>query len=365
MDFIDLKTQYKKYKGEIDKKIQENIDNATFINGKDKKLLEEKLAAYVGVKHAIGCGSGTDALLIPLMAYGVKAGDEIITTPFTFIATAEVISFIGAKPVFIDIDEKNYNIDINQIEKKITGRTKGIIPVSLYGQVPDMDKINAIAKKHNLFVIEDACQSFGSIYNGKKSCGLTDVGATSFFPSKPLGCYGDGGMIFTSDDALAAKMRSLVDHGQTERYIHKYIGYNFRLDTIQAAVLLAKFAHFEEEADVRFSIGRKYAELLKGSKAAAPHIEPFTTRSVFAQYSVRVKNRAAVIEHLGKAGIPTAIHYPIPIHMQEAYSYLGYKKGDFPAAEKIAGEIMSIPMHPFLTPDQQKIITDSIKEIAE
>ncbi|OHD75923.1 MAG: hypothetical protein A2355_05770 [Spirochaetes bacterium RIFOXYB1_FULL_32_8] len=227
-----------------------------------------------------------------------------------------------------------------------------------------MDEINTIAKKHNLFVIEDACQSFGAIYKGKKSCNLSDIGATSFFPSKPLGCYGDGGMIFTNDEKMHQIMRSLSAHGQTERYIHKYIGLNFRLDTLQCAVLLSKFSHFEQEAAKRFSIGKRYNELLKGSPVKTPVIESYTDRNIFAQYSIRVKNRDEVIKNLNSNGIPTAIHYPIPIHLQEAYSYLGYKKGDFPVSEKVAQEIMSIPMHPFLKDEEMKLITDKIKETA-
>lgn len=364
MDFIDLKSQYKLYKKEIDAKIQANLDNASFILGKDVQLLEEKLAAYTGTGYAIGTASGTDSLIVPLLAYGVKPGDEIITTPFTFIATAEVISFIGAKPVFTDIDPVNYNIDIGQIEKKITAKTKGIMPVSLYGQTPDMDKINAIAKKHNLFVIEDAAQSFGAIYKGKKSCGLSDVGSTSFFPSKPLGCYGDGGMIFTSDKELADKMRAISRHGEIARYTHKYIGFNFRLDTIQAAVLLAKFDHFEDEADRRHAIGRKYSELLAGRNCVTPVVEKYTDRCVYAQYSIRVKNRDEVIKHLNANGIPTAVHYPVPVHLQEAYRYLGYNEGDFPVSEKTAREIMSLPMHPFLEEENLKFIADKVGEIA-
>ncbi len=362
MRFIDLKTQYQLAKGEIDRKIQENIENTSFIMGKDVKELEEKLASYVGAKHAIAAGSGTDALLAPLLAYNVEAEDEIITSPFTFIATAEVISFIKAKPVFVDIDEKNYNLDISQIEKKITKKTKGIIPVSLYGQAPDMDEINKIAKKHGLFVIEDAAQSFGAVYKGRKSCALSDVGAASFYPSKPLGCYGDGGMIFTDDDELAEKMRCIANHGQSKTYVHKYIGLNMRLDTIQAGILLAKFPRFEEEAQARFRIGKRYSELLKDLPVITPYMESYTDRSVFAQYSIRVKNRAKVIEHLKANQIPTAIHYAVPVHLQEAYSYLGYSKGDFPAAEKAAQEIMSLPMHPFLKEEEQRLVADKIKE---
>lgn len=361
MEFIDLKAQYKLYKEEIDYKIFENIKNTTFINGKDVSNLENKLAGYVGVKHAVGCASGTDALLLPLLAYGIKEGDEIITTPFTFAATAEVICFCKAKPVFVDIDEKTYNIDVSQIEKKITPRTKGIIPVSLYGQTADMDKINSIAKKNNVFVMEDAAQSFGAIYKGKKSCGLSDVAATSFFPSKPLGCYGDGGMVFTDDQELADKMKSIANHGQAGRYNHKYMGLNFRLDTIQAGIMLAKFNYFEKEADSRNQIGLKYNSMLKNIKGIiTPFIAEYTDRSVFAQYSIRVNNRENVIAYLTSKGIPTAVHYPKPIHLQDAYKFLGYKNGDFPISEKVSNEIMSIPMHPFLTDQDMAFIVESI-----
>lgn len=362
MDFIDLKKQYQKYSLAIDKGIKDNILSASFILGKDVGTLERQLADYVGVKYAVGCASGTDALLIALMAYDIKPGDEIITTPFTFVATTEMISFVGAKPVFIDINEANYNLDIDQIESRITNKTKGIIPVSLYGQVPDMDRIIHIAQKHNLFVIEDAAQSFGAIYKGKKSCGLSDIGVTSFFPSKPLGCYGDGGMIFTDKIDLAEKIRSMANHGQAQRYQHKYIGVNSRLDTIQASVLLAKFEHFDEEASRRFQIGQRYSELLAGSTAIVPYIENYTERSVFAQYSIRVKNRESIINYLKDKGIPTAVHYPIPIHLQDAYRYLNYQEGSFPVTENIAKEILSLPMHPFLTNDEMAFVIKSLRE---
>ena len=362
MDFIDLKAQYKLYKEEIDSKIKANIDNATFINGKDVTELENKLAEYVGAKYAIGCASGTDALLMALLAYDVKQGDEIITTPFTFAATAEVICFCGAKPVFVDIDERTYNIDVNQIEKKITPRTKGIMPVSLYGQAADMDKINEIAKKHNLFVIEDACQSFGAVYKGKKSCALSDVGVTSFFPSKPLGCYGDGGMAFTNNKELADKMRSIGNHGQQGRYNHTILGLNFRLDTIQAGIMLAKFNHFDKECNDRHRIGAKYSEMLSGNNVVTPYIATETTRCVYAQYSIRVKNRDKVVAHLASKNIPSAVHYPVPMHMQPGYKYLEYKKGDFPISEKVADEILSLPMHPFIKEEDIKAVVQAIKE---
>lgn len=364
MDFIDLKTQYQKYKDAIWQRLAKNMENASFILGSDVAELEKTLAGYVGMKHAIGVASGTDALWIPLLAYGVGPGDEVITTPFTFVATIEVIALVGAKPVFVDIDPNTYLIDINQIEKAITPRTKGIIPVSLYGQTPDMDALCEIARKHGLWVMEDAAQSFGALYKDRKSCGLSDVAATSFFPSKPLGCYGDGGMIFTNDDELAAKMRSLANHGQVVRYQHKYVGMNARLDTLQAAVLLAKWPHFEDEANARHRIGLRYTELLR-DVVQTPVLEPNTKRSVFAQYTIRVKNRDKVIEKLREAGIPTAVHYPIPLHLQEAYTYLGYKKGDFPMAEKAAEEVVSLPMHPFLSEEDQDTIVKMVKQAVQ
>ncbi|OHD55332.1 MAG: aminotransferase DegT [Spirochaetes bacterium GWF1_49_6] len=360
MNFIDLKRQYQEYKTEIDKRIADVIDNTRFIMGKELKDLEAELAAYAGAKHGIGVASGTDALLVPLAAYGVGPGDEVITTPFTFIATVEVISFLGATPVFVDIDSDDYNIDISKIESKITKKTKGIIPVSLYGQTPDLDKISAIGKKHGIFVLEDGAQSFGAVYKGRKSCGLTDVAGTSFYPSKPLGCYGDGGMIFTSDDALAEKMRMIMNHGSSQNYVHKYVGINARMDTLQAAVLLVKFAHFEKECDTRMRLGSRYTELLSGGKVITPKVSSTTDRHVYAQYSIRVKNRDALKEALAKESIPTAVHYPKPIHLQEAYQSLGHKTGDFPVSEQVSNEIISLPMHPFLTDGEQKLVAEKI-----
>ncbi len=362
MQFIDLQAQYRKYQKDIDKNIREVLDSSRYILGPHIGELESKLAAYVGVKHGIACASGTDALLLGLMAKGVGAGDEIITTPFTFIATVEVISFLGATPVFVDIDPVTYQIDSAKIEKAISNKTKGIIPVSLYGQCADMDAINKIAENNGLFVMEDGAQSFGAKYKGRLSCGLSEIAATSFFPSKPLGCYGDGGMVFTDDDELALKMRQFSNHGQSERYVHARVGLNARLDAIQAAVLLAKWPYFEDEAKNRYQIGKKYNELFAGSNVVTPHIAEYTNRHVFAQYSVRVKNRAYVMETIQSADIPLAVHYPIPIHLQEAYGYLGYKKGDFPVSELTASEIMSLPMHPFLKDEDQQKIVETVKK---
>ncbi|WP_331774307.1 DegT/DnrJ/EryC1/StrS family aminotransferase [Sulfurospirillum sp. 1612] len=359
--FIDLKTQYETHKAEINQAVLDVLDSTQFILGPNVTKLEENLATFTGSKHAIACSSGTDALLLALMALDIKAGDEVITTPFTFISTAEVVSLVGATPVFVDIDETTYTLDPKLIEAKITKNTKAIMPVSLFGQCADMDAINAIAKKHNIPVVEDGCQSFGATYKGKKSCNLSEIGCTSFFPSKPLGCYGDGGAIFTNDDALAHKLRTLANHGQEERYKHKYIGTNGRLDAIQAAILNVKMKYFQKEIELREKIGARYGEMLQDSHVITPKIMDDRT-SVFAQYSIRAQDRAALVMALNKAEIPTAVHYPIALHEQEAYAYLGYKHGDFPVSERVASEIMSLPMSPFLTQEQQDFIVQNIKE---
>ncbi len=362
INFIDLQAQYQAYKDEIDKEVLEVMSSAQFIGGDKLAKLENDLADYIGSGHAIGCSSGTDALLLSLMALDIGEGDEVITTPFTFIATAEVIALLGAKPVFVDIDEESYNIDPTLIEKVITSRTKAIMPVSLYGQCADMDAINNIASKQNIPVIEDACQSFGATYKGRRSCNLSTIGCTSFFPSKPLGAYGDGGAIFVSDDALASRIRMLLNHGQNERYRHKYIGINGRLDAIQAAILNVKLSYFDEEVEKREAIGSRYSSYLADSDLITPKIAEYNT-TVYAQYSIRVRDRETFIEHLNSKGIPTAVHYPMPLHLQEAFSYLGYKEGDFPISEKISKEIVSLPMSPFLTKKQQDFVIDTIREI--
>ena len=362
IEFMNLKAEYAAYKEEFDVAIQEVCANASFIMGPQVKELEAKLAEYVGSKAAVTCGSGTDALMISLMALGVGRGDEVITTPFTFIATAEVISLLGATPVFVDIDEESYNIDPKLIEAKITPKTKVIIPVSLYGQPADMDEINAIAAKHGIAVIEDACQSFGAVYKGRKSCNLSTIGCTSFFPSKPLGCYGDGGAVFTNDEALAAKIASLRVHGQTARYFHQYIGVNGRLDSVQAAVLNVKMKYLDEALEKRIAAAKFYCENLAGVEGIVlPKVKNDRT-SVVAQFSIRVKEREKFIEHLKNAGIPTAIHYPKPLHLQAAYENLGYKAGDFPVAEKVSKEIVSLPISPFITTEEQNYIVENIKK---
>lgn len=361
INFIDLQDQYRQYEAEIDSAIKNVCSEARFIMGPQIKVLEQKLEDFTESPNAITCSSGTDALLLALMACDVGHGDEVITTPFTFIATAEVISFLGAKPVFVDIDEVTYNIDSQKIEEKINKNTKAVIPVGLYGQPADMDEINDLAEKYKIFVIEDACQSFGSEYKGKKSCNLSKLACTSFFPSKPLGCYGDGGAVFTDDNEMSEKIKSLRVHGQVKRYYHKYVGVNGRLDTIQAAILNVKMNHFEEELKKRSIVAKRYSENLKGIvDLVVPTVKDDRT-SVFAQYSVRVKNRDVIAAKLKDAGIPTAIHYPKPLHLQEAYADLGHQEGDFPISELTSQEILSLPMSPFLKEDDQKYITETIK----
>ena len=357
INFIDLRGQYQRYKVEIDKEMHEVLDTSGYIMGPKVAKLEKNLANFVGCKHTVACSSGTDALLLALMALDIKAGDEVITTPFTFIATAEMIAFVGAIPVFVDIDENTYNINISQIEAKITDKTKAIMPVSLFGQIADMDAINEIAKKHDLKVIEDAAQSFGATYKGKKSCNLSDIATTSFFPAKPLGCYGDGGAVFTNDDELASKMRIILNHGQTQRYVHSHVGINGRLDAIQAGVLNVKLKYFDEEIAQRQIVAKKYNENLKD--IIVPFVEK-NNMSVWAQYCIRVKDRDAMLAKCSEKGVPTGVYYPIPLHLQEVFQYLGYKNGDFPITEKVSLDIMALPMSAFLTKEEQDYVIEVV-----
>jgi len=360
MQFIDLKAQYARVSVDVNQRIQAVLNHGQYIMGPELTELETQLAEFVGVKHAIGVADGTTALLVALMALGIKAGDEVITTPFTFIATGEMIALLGAKPVFVDIDPQTYNIDVNKIESAITSKTKAIMPVSLYGLCADFDAINAIAAKYNLPVIEDGAQSFGATYKGQKSCGLTTIGCTSFFPSKPLGCYGDGGACFTNDDELAKKMREIRVHGQDRRYHHPVIGLNGRLDTIQAAILLAKLAVFPQEIEQRAQLGARYSQLL-ADKARTP-IVPEGYDSVYAQYTLQVEGRESLVAALQAQGIPTAVHYPIPLHLQPAFANLGLGEGAFPVAEAAAKRVMSLPMYPDLSmADQDKVVAELMK----
>ncbi|MFY4843998.1 DegT/DnrJ/EryC1/StrS family aminotransferase [Aliarcobacter butzleri] len=357
INFIDLQAQYQAYKQEIDDQIHDVLNTSSYIMGSKVAELEENLSKFVGCKHSIACSSGTDALLLALMALDIKAGDEVITSPFTFIATAEMIAFVGAIPVFVDIDEKTYNIDTTKIEEKITPKTKAIMPVSIFGQTSDMNAINLIAKKHNLKVIEDAAQSFGAVYKDKKSCNLSDISTTSFFPAKPLGCYGDGGAIFTNDDELAKKMRVILNHGQSSKYFHSNVGINGRIDTIQAGVLNVKLKYFQEELNKRQEIANKYSKNLRNV------IVPFVDNnsiSAWAQYCIRVSNRDEMMKKCNDKGVPTAIYYPLPLHLQEVFTYLGYKNGDFPITEKVSLDIMALPMSAFLKDDEQDYIIEVV-----
>lgn len=359
--FIDLKTQYQRIKPQVQERINRVLEHGQYIMGPEVIELEALLAEYVGVKHCISASSGTDTLLIAMMALGIKDGDEVITTPFTFIATGEMIALLGATPVFVDIDPRTYNIDPGKLEAAITSKTKAIMPVSLYGQCADFDPINEIAKKYGLPVIEDAAQSFGATYKGKKSCGLTTIGSTSFFPSKPLGCYGDGGALFTDDDHLAGVMREIRLHGQDRHYHHPRIGINGRMDTVQAAVLLAKMDIFAEEVRARQRIADRYSALLV-SKTVPPFVEAHN-QSVYAQYTLLVSDRVAVQKKLKDNGIPTAVHYPIPLNLQPVFEYLNQPEGSFPIAEDIAKRVISLPMSPYLSGADQDRIAAVVLEV--
>jgi UDP-2-acetamido-2-deoxy-ribo-hexuluronate aminotransferase len=388
MHFIDLALQQERIRDKIDNNIRTVLEHGQYIMGPEVRTLEDRLAAFVGVKHAIGCSSGTDALLMALMAYDVAPGDAIFTTPFTFIATAEVISLLGATPVFVDIDPRTYNMNPAELERAFLAiekndpgicplpsprdssnnhhfalTAKGIIAVDLYGLPCDYDGINAIAQKHGMFVIEDAAQSFGAEVRGRKAGSFANVGCTSFFPAKPLGCYGDGGMCFTDDDRLADLMRSIRLHGKgSDKYENVRIGINGRLDTLQAAILLAKLEIFPEEIDRRQAVARGYTDLLSRSSLAEPYV-PEGCQSGWAQYSLlasSAEQRTIARNRLSEAGIPTAIYYPKPLHLQDAFQSLRYKTGDFPFSEDCARRIFSIPMHPYLREDEMRCVVQTL-----
>jgi len=359
MQFIDLQEQYRRYKASIDAAIHRVLDHGQYIMGPEIKEVEMALAAYVGAKHAITVASGTDSLEIALRALGIGPGDEVITVPFTWISSTEVIGLVGATPVFVDIEADTFNIDVSQIEAAITPRTKAIMPVSLFGQMPDMGRINAMAEKHDLAVIEDAAQSFGATQNGKRSCAVSKIASTSFFPAKPLGCFGDGGALFTDDDSLADVMRAIRTHGGMKRHHHPLLGMNGRFDTIQAAVLLAKLPHFSDEVDARNRIGARYTELLR-EVCGVPEVAPGNTH-VYAQYTIRVPNRDKVAAKLKEQGIPTAVYYPKCLHEQPVFASLGYKYGRFPEAERASREVLSLPMHPFLTEADQDRVVEALR----
>jgi UDP-2-acetamido-2-deoxy-ribo-hexuluronate aminotransferase len=359
MQFIDLKSRHLLIKDQINARIQAVMQHGQFILGPEVTELEEKLSQYVGVKHCVTVSSGTDSLLIALMALGVEAGDEVITVPYTWISSAEVIALLGAKPVFVDIRSDTWNMDQQLLEAVITDKTKAIMPVSIYGQTPDMDSINAIADKYGLPVIEDAAQSFGATYKGKKSCNLSTIGSTSFFPSKPLGCYGDAGALFTDDDELAEKFRWIRVHGQERKHHHPILGLNGRMDTLQAAILLAILEVFPEEVVKRHEIGSRYnTELSNASGLETPTIAPENT-SVFAQYTILSEQRKSIQSSLKDKDIPSVSYYSVPLHLQPVFKDLGYKAGDFPITERIANQCLSLPMSPYLSEEDQKQVIDA------
>lgn len=363
ISFIDLKHQYQVLRSEIQANINAVLDHGQYIMGPEVRELEERLEAYTQAKYCITVASGTEALLIALMALGIKPGDEVITTPFTFVATAEVIALLGAIPVFVDVQPDTCNIDPALIEAAITSKTKAIIPVSLYGQVADMDEINAIAGRHGgIPVIEDAAQSFGATFKGRKSCNLSTIGCTSFFPSKPLGCYGDGGAVFTNNDALAKAVREIRVHGQERRYFHTRVGVGGRMDTLQCAVVLAKLSSFDWEIEQRQLAGERYGKLL----SRLPSVQQLVVRAdrtcVWGQFTVQVDGRENVLEKLRSAGVPTAVHYPVPLHKQPGYRDLCRISGSMEHAEFVAARVFSLPMHPYIDLATQERIVDAVAE---
>ena len=359
MQFIDLQEQYRRYGDAIQARMRRVFEHGQFIMGPEVAELEAALAAYVGVGHCITVASGTDSLEIALRALGVGPGDEVVTVSFTWISTAEVIQLVGAKPVFVDIEPATYNLDISKLEAAITPRTRAILPVSLFGQMPDYTAINAIAARHNLPVIEDGAQSFGARQHGRASCGVTLVGSTSFFPAKPFGCYGDGGALFTDDEELAGRMRAIRSHGGVKRHEHWLLGMNGRFDTLQAAALLAKLPHFEQEVIDRGKVGAQYTERLRGV-CAVPEVAPGNTH-VYAQYTIRVPDRQRLAATLKAQGIPTAVYYPKCLHEQKVFEGLGHVFGDFPVSEKASREVLSLPMHPFLTEADQAQVVEAVR----
>ncbi|MGB8225965.1 MAG: DegT/DnrJ/EryC1/StrS family aminotransferase [Sedimentisphaerales bacterium] len=356
---LDLKSQYAKIKSDVLASIGEVLDSQICIGGPKVAELEKQVAAASGCKFAVGVSSGTDALLAGLMSLGIGEGDEVITTPFTFFATAGCIVRVGAKPVFVDIDPKTYNINPSLIKKAVTKKTKAIMPVHLYGQMANMDPIMDIAKKHNLYVIEDAAQSISSTYKGKKAGSIGTCGCFSFFPSKNLGGIGDGGMIVTNDEKLAAKMKIMRDHGQNPTYYYNFVGGNFRLDAVQAAALLVKLPHLEEWSAARRKNGEYYNKKFAGTSVKTPYINPDCV-TIYNQYVIRVPSRDELMEHLKRDGIGCAIYYPMPLHLQKCFEYLGYKKGDFPESEEAANEVLALPVYPELTDQMKNYVVETV-----
>ena len=364
MQFIDLKTQQSLIRADIDRRLAQVLDHGQYILGPEVGEMESLLAEYVGVEHCISVASGTDALLATLLALELAPGDEVVTTPFSFIATAEVIALLGATAVFVDIDPLTYNMDPTLVEGAISDRTRAIMPVSLYGQCADLTAINAVAERHGLPVIEDAAQSFGGETNGRKSCSMTTIGCTSFFPAKPLGCYGDGGACFTNDEALATRLRELRNHGQDRRYHHPRVGLNGRMDTLQAAVILSKMQLFPDEVLKRAELGRRYSELLAGTDCTTPYIAEGNL-SVYAQYTLRIADRERLARKLAENDIPTAVHYPITLDRQPALTGRSRIAGDLPVASRAAQEVISLPMHPYLEESDLQRVSEAVSSALE
>ncbi len=368
MRFIDLERQYAAYQEEIEKAALKVLRSINYILGPEVAELERQLASFVGVKEAIGVSSGTDALYIALKAFGVRPGQAVITTPFTFVATAEVIRRLGARIIFVDVEEETMNISPALVEKAVEEalnqglELKALIAVSLFGLPANLPLLEELCEKYGLILIEDACQSFGAAIGKRRSGSFGQAGAVSFFPAKPLGACGDGGMIFTNDQEAAEKMRAIRVHGQTKRYWHEYEGLNARLDTLQAAILLVKFKHFEEELARRQEVAARYRELLKDIPGIKYQVIPPDYLSSYAQFTIRAPERDRLAEFLRSKGIPTAVYYPIPLHLQPAFADLGYKKGDFPVSERLTKEVLSLPMHPFLEPEEQEEIISAVRE---
>ena len=361
MQFIDLKTQQLRIRDDLDRRIAALLDHGQYILGPEVTEMEQRLGEYTRVAHCISVASGTDALLLALMALEIGPGEEVITTPFSFIATAEVIGLVGATPVFVDVDPMTYNLDPSLLAAAITERTRAIMPVGLFGLCADMDSINEIAAEHGLPVIEDAAQSFGATYKGRRSCGLSTIGCTSFFPAKPLGCYGDGGACFTNDEAIATRLRELRNHGQDRPYHHPRLGINGRMDGMQAAVILAKLAIFDEEVEDRHRIGARYSELLADSDCVVPYI-PSDYQSVYAQYTLQVKDRERVREALQQSGIPSAVYYPTTLDRQPALHNICRVDGHLEVAHGLSDNVVSLPMHPYLDGEAQEHIVNILKQ---
>jgi dTDP-4-amino-4,6-dideoxygalactose transaminase len=372
LQMVDLKSQYQRIKPQIDNAIQGVIDSCQFVKGAEVKTFEQELAQYLGVRHAIACGNGTDALQVALMALGLKPGDEVITTDFTFIATVEVIALLGLKPVLVDVDRATFNIDVKKVEKAITPRTKAIVPVHLFGQCANMEPLLKLAEKHSLYVVEDTAQGLGAEYRFsdgivRKAGTIGTIGCTSFFPSKNLGCYGDGGALFTNDDQLAEQIRCLTNHGMKVRYHHDMIGVNSRLDTIQAAILRVKLPHLDEYNCARLAAAEKYNAALSGIASLETPVTAAFTTHIFHQYTLKVKNgqRDALKKHLDEQGIPNMVYYPIPLHRQKAFEPYITENDSFPVSETICGEVLSLPMHTELNDEQIERITLAVKSFFE